>query len=520
MLSFAILLLASSVKSTPTCQDIQGAYQAQNCCDGLQESFTVPDMWCSSTTSTAAPYDCVLAKAKVDLISMANATVALATPFDGTDAYLFEQSFEVLKSLTGVSLDITKTNANINKPTDVLQWYRSDVVVDGAVSLPKLGITLAQLQAAYGSKLIDVVTKDGEPYAVPVVTQPKGVLFYNTDIVTSAPSSWDGLMQLLQTLQAQGHSKPLCMAGDDGWPLTDVLENIVAEDANSVYTPWAKGEVAFNDTAIKSAVTKVAALQPYVNLTYTWSGVLSNVNQKVLDGDCALTIMPHFGPGFSDADLVSDSKVKSAFIFNDYTVLGALFAVAKSSTDAVRQAMVWQSSPLLANSFVGLSDSNGRPGVLISPNINVDVNTYNSFTKPFAERVTNAIRSNTAVFDASDRMPSTLDNKLKQELLKLVNGRTTVDDALEVLECTRTDSCPKSDILWRWVDGTEPYKPFASQQFKDILLPLMRTQLDDTTYTPAVGALMTASEAAAADYAFKQAASSIEALDGVVVVKM
>lgn len=297
--------------------------------------------------------------------------------------------------------------------------------------------------AAYG-------TVDGTLYGAPLMASVKGFIWYSPSLFAEngweIPDTWDGLLELTQTIADSGRV-PWCVGfGSDaatGWPGTDWVEDLVLRQAGpDVYDQWVANEVPFTDPQIKSAFEAVGEiiLNPdYVNAGF---GDVVTINSTpfgdpataLVDGSCVLHHQASFYDGFiTDAGgTVAEDGDIWAFITpaaepgSQAVTGGGEIVGAFSNDEHTIMVQEYLSSPEWANSRVGL-------GGVISANNGLDPENASSAILTQAIEILQDPET-TFRFDASDLMPGAVGaGTFWTGMVDWVNG-TDLDTVLERIE--------------------------------------------------------------------------------------
>ena len=112
--------------------------------------------------------------------------------------------------------------------------------------------------------LLDLVTFDGDLYAVPMRLSLKSLVWYNPQTFEaggySVPETWSEMMDLTAAMAADGIVEaPWCIgieSGDaTGWVATDWIEDILLRTIGpDAYDEWVAGDLAFASDEVKGAI--------------------------------------------------------------------------------------------------------------------------------------------------------------------------------------------------------------------------------------------------------------------------
>ncbi|MFE4570551.1 ABC transporter substrate-binding protein [Paenibacillus chitinolyticus] len=184
--------------------------------------------------------------------------------------------------------------------------------------------------------LIDLVSKDGSIYSVPVNIHRGNVLFYNKKVFDAnglkAPKTFDEFFQAADALKAKGIT-PLALGDKEPWTATMIFENVLLgtlgpDDYMKLWT----GEISFEDAKVKQSLETFKKMLTYTNKDHAarnWQ----DAAQLVAKGDAAMNIMGDWAKGYFTTDL----KLKANEDFG------------------------WAATPNTENSFMVITDTFGLP---------------------------------------------------------------------------------------------------------------------------------------------------------------
>ncbi|ASS98084.1 MULTISPECIES: ABC transporter substrate-binding protein [Geobacillus] len=157
--------------------------------------------------------------------------------------------------------------------------------------------------------LIDMVSKDGNIYSVPVNIHRGNVLWYNKKIFADnglkPPKTFDEFFQVADKLKAKGIT-PLALGDKEPWAATHLFENVLlgtlgTENYKKLWT----GELSFNDPQVKQAVETFKKMLGYINEDHS-SRNWQDAAQLVAEGKAAMYVMGDWVKGY----FVNDLKLK------------------------------------------------------------------------------------------------------------------------------------------------------------------------------------------------------------------
>ncbi|APH03444.1 ABC transporter substrate-binding protein [Bacillus weihaiensis] len=157
--------------------------------------------------------------------------------------------------------------------------------------------------------LIDMVSKDGNIYSVPVNIHRGNVLWYNKKVFeengVEAPTTFDEFFEVADVLKEKGIT-PLALGDKEPWTASHLYETVLlgvlgAEDYGKLWT----GEVAFDDPKVVEAAETFKKMLSYINDDHS-SRNWQDATQLVANGEAAMNIMGDWAKGY----LVNDLKLK------------------------------------------------------------------------------------------------------------------------------------------------------------------------------------------------------------------
>jgi glucose/mannose transport system substrate-binding protein len=198
-------------------------------------------------------------------------------------------------------------------PPDTFQIHGGAELLDNWVKtgfMQPIGDLYERLELAdkFPAGIIDLVSYEGEPYAVPVNVHRNGVLWYNKALFDqhglTAPTTWDEFFTAADALQAADVA-PLALGDKDGWTALNLFEQILlSELAPEDYRGIWAGTVPWTDERVTAALETMSRVLDYVNddhATLSWDQAAG----LVADGTAAMTVMGDWAKGyFTSAGLV------------------------------------------------------------------------------------------------------------------------------------------------------------------------------------------------------------------------
>ncbi|MFC0559152.1 ABC transporter substrate-binding protein [Halalkalibacter alkalisediminis] len=154
--------------------------------------------------------------------------------------------------------------------------------------------------------LIELVSKDGDIYSVPVNIHRSNVLWYNTAIFEEhgleVPTTFDEFFAVAEELQSKGVT-PLALGDREPWTASHLLENVLlgvlgADNYSALWT----GERSFDDPSVVEAVEIFGEMLNYVNEDHS-SRNWQDAAQLVANGEAAMNVMGDWAKGYFVNDL-------------------------------------------------------------------------------------------------------------------------------------------------------------------------------------------------------------------------
>jgi alpha-glucoside transport system substrate-binding protein len=296
--------------------------------------------------------------------------------------------------------------------------------------------------------LADLGKSDGKIYGVFIKAAVKGLIWYSPkvhDYSSAAPKTWDDLMA--QGKANQGQAKAVWCLGVEsgaasGWPGTDWIEDLVLRTAGpKTYTDWYSGKIKWSDPAIKKAFALYAT--DVVGNTFGGghNAVATNFGNA---GDplfanppgCEFLHQASFITGFSQFKSHKSGTDYNFFPFPDVdpqyagAVEGAgdLFGMFHD-TAAAKSLMKYLVSAPAQDIWVKI-------GGALSANKNA-TSYPDEISKRSAQILADA---KSFVFDASDLMPTAMNDAFWKAMVALTNGSKTVDQVLSDLDAAQKDA--------------------------------------------------------------------------------
>ncbi|HKG02318.1 MAG TPA: ABC transporter substrate-binding protein [Conexibacter sp.] len=271
------------------------------------------------------------------------------------------------------------------------------------------------LEENYPPDFVKLGTIDGKLYSFVFKGANKSTVWYNVSAFRNAgvdaPATWDDFLADGRTLKASG-VPAYAIGGSDGWPLTDLFENIYLRQAGpEKYDQLSRHEIKWTDPSVREALRTMAqVLSDTSNLAGRAAATQTEFTKSVEDvfqdpPRAAQVIEGDFVPG------VVSSKTKlragtgyDVFPFpslgdggENVVVGGGDSITVFTDTPAVRAFVRFLATPEAAQAWA-------ERGGFSSPNRGVDDSAYpDDITRTVATAIANA---DTFRFDMSDLAPA------------------------------------------------------------------------------------------------------------------
>jgi alpha-glucoside transport system substrate-binding protein len=305
----------------------------------------------------------------------------------------------------------------------------------------------------YDDGWITAGTVDDQLVGIFTKVSVKGLIFYNPQQFEAAgytvPEDFDGFTSLVDEISASG-TPPwgigLESGAASGWPATDWIEDFVLRQSGpDVYDQWVAGELPWTSPEIRSAFEAFGAWA--TDEAYVAGGPNQVINTNFGNGgdclfsdpaECLLHHQASFITGFFEdnfpdvavAGETYDFFPMPGIEFDGVTTAGDLFGMFNDTPQA-RSLMQYLTTPEAQQIWV-------ERGGAISPSMEVPVEAYPDETSQrFAEIIQGA---ETTRFDASDLMPSSMNEAFFGAILTYVQDPSSLDTVLSDLDAVQAEA--------------------------------------------------------------------------------
>jgi alpha-glucoside transport system substrate-binding protein len=275
----------------------------------------------------------------------------------------------------------------------------------------------ANLEENYAPVWTELGSVDGTLYGVYFKAASKATWWYNATVFEQAgvepPASWDEMLETAQTVNSSGVPF-LSIGAADGWPLTDLFENVYLQTAGpDMYDQLSNHEIPWTDPSVVEALEKMGELiGDEANLVGGTSGALqddfvTSVTQVYTDPPEAATVYEgDFVAGVIGGE--TSAKVGTDADFFDFPTIGegpavvggGDVAVALTDNPAAQELLAFLATPEAAEAWASR-------GGFTSPNQNMSLDVYpDDVSRRVAEGLIAASESGAFRFDMSDLQPA------------------------------------------------------------------------------------------------------------------
>ncbi|MBM7690830.1 glucose/mannose transport system substrate-binding protein [Peribacillus deserti] len=173
----------------------------------------------------------------------------------------------------------------------------------------------------FPQSLIDMVSKDGSIYSVPVNIHRGNVLWYNKKVFAdngiTPPKTFDEFFAAADKLKKAGVT-PLALGDKEPWTATMLFEDILLGTIGvENYTKLWTGEVPLDDPGVVEAAETFKKMLSYINDDHS-SRNWQDAAQMVGKGEAAMNVMGDWAKGY----FVNDLKLKTNEDFGYITTPG------------------------------------------------------------------------------------------------------------------------------------------------------------------------------------------------------
>ncbi|GGJ95616.1 ABC transporter substrate-binding protein [Lentibacillus kapialis] len=267
---------------------------------------------------------------------------------------------------------VLATRMEGNDPPSTFQVHGGDELNEGWVAADKMQ-PLNDLYEANGweekfpEDLIDLVSKDGNIYSVPVNIHRGNVFFYNKKVFEEngieEPETFEEFFAASEELQEAGVT-PVALGDKNSWPATQIFENVLLGVLGpDDYKKLFEGEIPFDDERVIEAAETFGKILDSVNEDHAARNWQDSA-QLVANGEAAMLNMGDWAKGYFVNDL--DMKTNEDFGYfefpgtkGEFQVITDTFGLPKGvgNPDDVKQFLTFLGSTEAQDVFNPLKGS-------------------------------------------------------------------------------------------------------------------------------------------------------------------
>ncbi len=394
--------------------------------------------------------------------------VSIIAQWGGNELDIFNKMIAPFEKETGIKVNyegtrdinaVLTTRVEAGNPPDIAILSSPAKMAEFAKKGKLVDLTgvldMDRMKKDYAQGWFDLATVDGKLVGVFVKTAVKGTIWYNPkalkDEGISIPKTWDEMMKISNKLVNEGKtpwSIGLESGAASGWPGTDWIEDIVLRTAGpKKYVDWYKGKLAWTSPEIKKAWEM-------------WGEIVAN--DKMIYGGKQYVLSTNFGqaaqPLFTNppgAYFHHQATFMQGFIAKqfpnlvpgkDYNFFGfpTIDEKYKNAVEGAGDVCVMFNDTPAAREFIKYFSTAEaqtfwvKAGAGLSANRSVSLSDYpDELSRNAAKILTGA---DIVVFDASDMMPSAMNQAFWSAVMDYVQNPDKLDSILQKLDKVRKDS--------------------------------------------------------------------------------
>ena len=368
----------------------------------------------------------------------------------------------VLEEGTGDFESLARTRIGAGNAPDIILHPQPGLLEDfwnqGVVQPLDDVVDIDRLEEELVGGLLDLVTFDGQLYAVPMRLSLKSLVWYNPATFEaggySIPETWDEMMELTEAMAADDIvNAPWCIgmeSGDaTGWVATDWVEDILLRTIGvDAYDDWVAGDLAFSSPEVKGAIEEYM-VPIWTNDDFVFGGqaqiarepfgtAVNGILGDPADGEleCGLHRQATFIEGFIlETDPGAEFGVDYDFFYlppideahGNPTMGGGDFAAVYTDNPAANTLIDWLTTPEAGEGWAA-------QGGFLSPFAPVfDASVYPSDSARTASDI--LAEATSFSFDGSDVMPGDVGSSSQSgsfwiEMTNWIQGQKDLETAL------------------------------------------------------------------------------------------
>ncbi|SMP03608.1 carbohydrate ABC transporter substrate-binding protein, CUT1 family [Laceyella tengchongensis] len=240
----------------------------------------------------------------------------------------------------------------------------------------------------FPASLVQMVSKEGNIYAIPVNVHRSNVLWYNASLFNryglKPPTTFDDFFEVAEQLKQKGVT-PLALGSKETWPATQLFECVLVGTLGPIdYNKLWSGHIPLDDPRIEQAFNTYKKMLSYVNPDHATRDWRASV-QMVGKGEAAMTVMGDWAKAYlsHELKLKVNEEIGFATAPNTKGIFVAVvdaFGLPKGAKhpDATKKFLE------VAGSIAGQDALNLRKGS-IPARLDADMNKYDAYSKQAME---------------------------------------------------------------------------------------------------------------------------------------
>ncbi|HET7658183.1 MAG TPA: ABC transporter substrate-binding protein [Bacillales bacterium] len=235
----------------------------------------------------------------------------------------------------------------------------------------------------FPQKVIDMNSKNGHVWGVPVDIHRGNVIFYNKAIFDKygiqPPKTFDDFFAACKKLKANGVT-PLALGDKNIWPATMLFEDtLLGTLGPDKYAKLWTGDLSFDSDGVRQAAETFKKMLSYTNSGHS-SLAWQDASQLVIDGKAAMNVMGDWAEGYFVSKGWKPNEdfgwVETPGTAKDFMIINDSFGLPKGvdNPDAVKKFLSYLGSPEAQATFNNLKGS-------IPANMDADMSKFNVYSK-------------------------------------------------------------------------------------------------------------------------------------------
>jgi alpha-glucoside transport system substrate-binding protein len=402
-------------------------------------------------------------------VDLAGTTVTVFSSEDGVDeATGIQRGLDAFAEANGMTIthtgardfsDQINAQAAGGNPPDIAMFPQPGKVLDFANQGFLLPIR-EDIMDVIGPQWPDSIlafyqTDDGQQWALPVKTDLKSIVWYNTEVFAAGgyevPTTLDELWALSTQMISDGQT-PWCIGIESGpatgWVFTDWMEDMMMRvEGVDAYDQWTTNELKFSDPRVIGVGQTILDVWNTPGNTYAAGGSIAATahsadnGQPLADGTCAMVRQASFfGAFLPEGTEVGPDGLINTFYFPNVDTSSSPTLVAGNSAAAFRDAPeVWAVMEYLGSAEYAEERQKAQREIkggnfsgYLTGNNSVDKSLWNPLEAAFIDIV---LTADPARFDGADLMPAAVGSSaFWTEGTSAVNGDKTIQDAFTAID--------------------------------------------------------------------------------------